>query len=304
MRLNIPAIFVSGGPMEAGKVKHGDVVRSIDLIDAMISAADPRVSDEETAEMERSACPTCGSCSGMFTANSMNCLMEALGLALPGNGTIVATHADRKNAVPAGRLPHRRIGQPLLRAAMTPPRLPRGIATFKAFENAMTLDIAMGGSTNTVLHLLAAAQEGEVPFTMLDIDRLSRSVPNVCKIAPSSATVHVEDVHRAGGVFAILAELDRGGLLHRDVYTVHSSTLGEGIERWDVTRSQDPAVHDFYRAGPGGIRTTEPFSQSARYPSTGSRSREGRNPRRRARLQSRTAASRSFTATSPKRAAS
>ena len=266
MRLNIPAIFVSGGPMEAGKVKHGDVVRSIDLIDAMISAADPRVSDEDTAEMERSACPTCGSCSGMFTANSMNCLMEALGLALPGNGTIVATHADRKNHfLQAGckivELARRYYEHDDVSA------LPRGIASFQAFENAMTLDIAMGGSTNTVLHLLAAAQEGEVPFTMRDIDRLSRRVPNICKIAPSSATVHVEDVHRAGGVFAILAELSRGGLVHRDVYTVHSPTLGDGIDRWDVARSEDPAVQEFYRAGPGGIRTTEPFSQSARYPS-------------------------------------
>ena len=265
MRLNIPAIFVSGGPMEAGKVKHGDVVRSIDLIDAMISAADPRVSDEATAEMERSACPTCGSCSGMFTANSMNCLMEALGLALPGNGTIVATHSDRKNLfLQAGcrivEMARRYYEQNDASA------LPRGIATFDAFENAMTLDIAMGGSTNTVLHLLAAAQEGEVPFTMRDIDRLSRRVPHICKVAPSSATVHVEDVHRAGGVFAILAELDRAGLLHRDVYTVHSSTMGEAINRWDAMHSEDPAVRDFYSAAPGGIRTTEPFSQSARYP--------------------------------------
>jgi dihydroxy-acid dehydratase len=265
MRLNIPAIFVSGGPMEAGKVKHGDVVRSIDLIDAMISAADPKVSDEETAEMERSACPTCGSCSGMFTANSMNCLMEALGLALPGNGTIVATHADRKNLfLQAGcrivELSRRYYEQDDASA------LPRGIATFDAFENAMTLDIAMGGSTNTVLHLLAAAQEGDVPFTMRDIDRLSRRVPNICKIAPSSQTVHVEDVHRAGGVFGILAELDRGGLIHRDAYTVHAPTMGAGIDNQDVTRSQDPAVRDFFRAAPGGIRTTEPFSQSARYP--------------------------------------
>ncbi|HEY3836517.1 MAG TPA: dihydroxy-acid dehydratase, partial [Bryobacteraceae bacterium] len=265
MRLNIPAIFVSGGPMEAGKVKHGDVVRSIDLIDAMISAADPKVTDEETAEMERSACPTCGSCSGMFTANSMNCLMEALGMALPGNGTIVATHADRKNLF-------RQAGCRIVELARRyydkddASALPRGIATFDAFENAMTLDIAMGGSTNTVLHLLAAAQEGDVPFTMRDIDRLSRRVPNVCKVAPSSQTVHVEDVHRAGGVFGILAELDRGGLIHRDVYTVHSPTMGAAIESQDVTRSQEPAMRDFYRAAPGGIRTTEPFSQSARYP--------------------------------------
>jgi dihydroxy-acid dehydratase len=266
MRLNIPVIFVSGGPMEAGKVTHQGVVRSIDLIDAMISAADPRVTDEETADMERSACPTCGSCSGMFTANSMNCLMEALGLALPGNGTIVATHADRK-------MLFQRAGCVIVELAKRyyehddASVLPRSIASFKAFENAMTLDIAMGGSTNTVLHLLAAAQEGEVPFTMRDIDRLSRKTPNICKIAPSSATVHVEDVHRAGGVFAILAELDRAGLLHRDVYTVHSPTMGAGIDRWDVVKSEDSAVRDFYQAAPGGIRTTEPFSQSARYPS-------------------------------------
>ena len=266
MRLNIPVIFVSGGPMEAGKVKQGDTVRSIDLIDAMVSAADPRVSDEDTAEMERSACPTCGSCSGMFTANSMNCLMEALGLALPGNGTIVDTHAVRKTLF-------QRAGCTIVELAKRyyehddASALPRSIASFDAFENAMTLDIAMGGSTNTVLHLLAAAQEGEVPFTMRDIDRLSRKVPNICKIAPSSATVHVEDVHRAGGVFAILGELDRAGLLHRDVYTVHSPSMGHGIDHWDVTRTEDPAVRDFYRAGPGGIRTTEPFSQSARYPS-------------------------------------
>ncbi len=266
MRLNIPVIFVSGGPMEAGKIKQDGIVRSIDLIDAMVKAADPNVSDEDTAEMERSACPTCGSCSGMFTANSMNCLMEALGLALPGNGTIVATHADRKTLF-------QQAGCRIVELSKRyyehddASALPRSIASFKAFENAMTLDIAMGGSTNTVLHLLAAAQEGEVPFTMRDIDRLSRKVPNICKIAPSSATVHVEDVHRAGGVFAILAELDRAGLLHREVYTVHSPTLGDGIDRWDVMRSQDPAVADFFRAAPGGIRTTEPFSQSARYPS-------------------------------------
>ncbi len=266
MRLNIPVIFVSGGPMEAGKIKQDGVVRSIDLIDAMIKAADPSVSDEDTAEMERSACPTCGSCSGMFTANSMNCLMEALGLALPGNGTIVATHADRKTLF-------QQAGCRIVELSKRyyehddASALPRSIASFDAFENAMTLDIAMGGSTNTVLHLLAAAQEGEVPFTMRDIDRLSRKVPNICKIAPSSATVHVEDVHRAGGVFAILAELDRAGLMHRNVYTVHSPTLGDGIDRWDITRSQDPAVQDFYRAAPGGIRTTEPFSQGARYPS-------------------------------------
>jgi dihydroxy-acid dehydratase len=265
LRLNIPTIFISGGPMEAGKVKQGDTVRAVDLIDAMIVAGDPRVSDAETEEFERSACPTCGSCSGMFTANSMNCLMEALGLALPGNGTVVATHADRKELfLEAGRrivdLARRYYEQGDETA------LPRGIATFEAFENAMTLDIAMGGSTNTVLHLLAAAQEGGVPFTMRDIDRLSRRVPNICKVAPSSATVHVEDVHRAGGVVGILAELSRGGLLHRDVHTVHSASMGEAVDRWDVLNTQDPAVTRFYSAAPGGVRTTEAFSQEARYP--------------------------------------
>jgi len=216
-------------------------------------------------EYERSACPTCGSCSGMFTANSMNCLTEALGLALPGNGTVVATHADRKQLfLQAGRtivdLAKRYYEQDDASA------LPRGIATFEAFENAMMLDIAMGGSTNTVLHLLAAAQEGEVPFTMADIDRLSRRVPNLCKVAPSAPAVHVEDVHRAGGIFAILGELDRCGLLHRQTHTVHSPTLGAAIDRMDVAGAVAPAVTEFYRAAPGGIRTTVPFSQSARYP--------------------------------------
>ena len=266
LRLNIPAIFVSGGPMEAGKVQQGDLIRSVDLVDAMIAAADPRVSDEFAGEMERSACPTCGSCSGLFTANSMNCLMEALGLALPGNGTLVATHADRRHLfAQAGRrivdLARRYYEQD--EAGI----LPRGIATFDAFENAMTLDIAMGGSTNTVLHLLAAAHEAEVPFTMRDMDRLSRRVPNLCKVAPSSAEVHVEDVHRAGGIFGILAELARGGLLHTDAHTVHSPTMGDAIEQWDVRSGAagDDAVRQFYRAAPGGVRTTEPFSQSRRY---------------------------------------
>ncbi|MBS1875560.1 MAG: dihydroxy-acid dehydratase [Acidobacteria bacterium] len=264
LRLNIPAIFVSGGPMEAGKVQHSGIVRAIDLIDAMIAAADPKVTDDQTADMERSACPTCGSCSGMFTANSMNCLTEALGLSLPGNGTIVATHGDRKELfLEAGRriveLARRYYEQDDVSAT------PRGIATFEAFENAMTLDIAMGGSTNTVLHLLAAAQEGDVPFTMKDIDRLSRVVPNICKVAPSSATVHVEDVHRAGGVMAILGELDRVGLIHRTSYTVHAATIGDAIEKHDVRRTSDAGVAEFYRAAPGGVRTTEPFSQSARY---------------------------------------
>jgi dihydroxy-acid dehydratase len=264
LRLNIPAIFVSGGPMEAGKVHHGGLVRSVDLVDAMIAAADPRISDEFSSEMERSACPTCGSCSGMFTANSMNCLMEALGLALPGNGTMVATHADRKRLFAEA-------GQRIVDLARRYYEqdesgiLPRGIATFDAFENAMTLDIAMGGSTNTVLHLLAAAHEAEVPFTMRDMDRLSRRVPNLCRVAPSSPDVHVEDVHRAGGVFAILAELDRGGLLHRSAHTVHAATLGAAIDHWDVQGGEDEDVREFYRAAPGGIRTTEPFSQRRRY---------------------------------------
>jgi dihydroxy-acid dehydratase len=265
LRLNIPTVFVSGGPMEAGKVQVGNIVKAVDLIDAMIVAADDKVSDEDVAEYERSACPTCGSCSGMFTANSMNCLTEALGLALPGNGTLVATHAHRKGLfLQAGRtivdLAKRYYEQDDVSV------LPRSIATFEAFENAMTLDIAMGGSTNTVLHLLAAAQEGEVPFTMADIDRLSRHVPHLCKVAPSTPNVHVEDVHRAGGIFGILGELDRAGLLHRDTHTVHSATLGEAIDKLDVKRAVVPAVKEFYRAAPGGVRTTEPFSQSAVYP--------------------------------------
>jgi dihydroxy-acid dehydratase len=265
MRLNIPAVFVSGGPMEAGKVKlAGNIVKAVDLIDAMIVAADDKVSDEDVNEYERSACPTCGSCSGMFTANSMNCLTEALGLSLPGNGTLVATHADRKELfLQAGRtivdLAKRYYEQEDASV------LPRSIASFTAFENAMTLDIAMGGSTNTVLHLLATAQEGEVPFTMADIDRLSRRVPNLCKVAPSAPLVHVEDVHRAGGIFGILAELDRAGLIDRDCFTVHARTLGEAIDKLDVKRAPSAATVEFYRAAPGGIRTTEPFSQSARY---------------------------------------
>jgi dihydroxy-acid dehydratase len=264
LRLNIPVVFVSGGPMEAGKIRRGDTVKALDLIDAMVLAADPAASNAEVDEYERSACPTCGSCSGMFTANSMNCLVEALGLALPGNGTVLATHTDRKELfLQAGRtivdLAKRYYEQD---DATT---LPRSIATFEAFENAMTVDIAMGGSTNTVLHLLAAAQEGEVPFTMTDIDRLSRRVPNLCKVAPSAPAVHLEDVHRAGGIFAILAELDRGGLIHRQTHTVHSPTLGQAIDRWDVKLAAAPAVEEFYRAAPGGVRTTEAFSQSMRY---------------------------------------
>ncbi|WP_298379548.1 dihydroxy-acid dehydratase [Azospirillum sp.] len=265
MRLNIPAIFVSGGPMEAGKVKWRGKVKSVDLIDAMVAAADPTVSDEEAAEMERGSCPTCGSCSGMFTANSMNCLTEALGLSLPGNGTILATHADRKELfLRAGRVAVdlcRRWYQEEDASA-----LPRSIASKAAFENAMTLDIAMGGSTNTVLHILAAAQEGAIDFTMADIDRLSRRVPNVCKVAPAISDVHIEDVHRAGGIFGILGELDRAGLLNRETPTVHAPTLGDAIDRWDVIRTDDPAVHTLYKAAPGGIPTVVPFSQERRWP--------------------------------------
>jgi dihydroxy-acid dehydratase len=266
LRLNVPTIFVSGGPMEAGKVKWSDGrTQSLDLVDAMVMAADSKVSDEDVQAVERSACPTCGSCSGMFTANSMNCLTEALGFALPGNGTVVATHADRKELfLEAGR---RIVG--LARefyerdnAAV----LPRQIATFQAFENAVALDIAMGGSTNTVLHLLAAAKEAEVNFTMADIDRMSRKVPNLCKVAPALSTVHIEDVHRAGGIVGILAELDRGGLLHRDCATVHAPTLGAAIDRWDITKSTDAATQEFFRAAPGGIPTTVAFSQNRRYP--------------------------------------
>jgi dihydroxy-acid dehydratase len=266
MRLNIPTVFVSGGPMEAGKVKWQDGhVQSVDLIDAMIVAGDDKVSDEEVLNVERSACPTCGSCSGMFTANSMNCLTEALGLSFPGNGTIVATHADRKELfLQAGR----RIVE-LAREFYEKDNvhvLPRSIATFKAFENAIALDIAMGGSTNTVLHLLAAAKEAGVDFTMKDIDRMSRKVPNLCKVAPAIATVHIEDVHRAGGIMGILGELDRAGILHRDCSTVHAPTLGEAIDRWDVSRNHDAKTHEFYRAAPGGVPTQVAFSQNRRYP--------------------------------------
>jgi dihydroxy-acid dehydratase len=264
LRLNIPAIFVSGGPMEAGKVMHGGKSKTVDLIDAMVLAADPKATDAEVDEYEHSACPTCGSCSGMFTANSMNCLNEALGLAQPGNGTIVATHADREQLfLQAGRtivdLARRYYEHDDLTA------LPRGIATFQAFENAMTLDISMGGSTNTVLHLLAAAQEAQVPFTMADIDRLSRRVPNLCKVAPSAPNVHLEDVHRAGGIMAILGELDRAGLLHREAHTVYAPTLGQALDTLDVKRGVDPVVDEFFRAAPGGVRTTVAFSQSKRY---------------------------------------
>ena len=264
MRLNIPAVFVSGGPMEAGKTKLAK--HRLDLVDAMIMAADPKVDDETVAAVERSACPTCGSCSGMFTANSMNCLTEALGLSLPGNGTLLATHADRQKLFEeAGRL----IVQLARRhyEQNDASVLPRSVASFAAFENAMSLDIAMGGSTNTILHLLAAAEEARVPFTMKDIDRLSRRVPQLCKVAPSTQKYHVEDVHRAGGVMAILGELDRAGLLDTTARTVHSSSLGAALAAWDVRGTDAPGVHELYRAGPAGIPTQQAFSQSTRWPS-------------------------------------
>jgi dihydroxy-acid dehydratase len=264
LRLNIPAVFVSGGPMEAGKVmKDGELI-AIDLIDAMVAGADSSVSDEEAAEYERSACPTCGSCSGMFTANSMNCLTEALGLSLPGNGSVLATHSDRKELfLEAGRLVVELCKRYYDQDDSSV--LPRSVANFQAFENAITLDIAMGGSTNTVLHLLAAAHEAEVDFTMADIDRLSRRVPNLCKVAPSVPDVHLEDVHRAGGIMAILGELNRAGLLHNSVPTVHSKTMQEALSRWDIAQAEDEKVKEFYRAAPGGVRTTVAFSQSRRY---------------------------------------
>ncbi len=266
MRVNIPTIFVSGGPMEAGKVQLQGQTIHLDLVDAMVKAADSAVSDADLAEIERSACPTCGSCSGMFTANSMNCLTLALGLSLPCNGTLVATHADRKELfLKAGRqiveLCHRYYERDDASA------LPRGIATFKAFENAITLDVAMGGSTNTVLHLLAIAQEAGVDFTMADIDRISRKVPCLCKVAPATDKFHVEDVHRAGGIFGILGELNRSGLLHADVPTVHSKTIGEGLDIWDVMhRAGDLSVYEFFRAAPGGVKTQTAFSQNRRFP--------------------------------------
>jgi dihydroxy-acid dehydratase len=264
LRLNIPTVFVSGGPMEAGKVSLAGKTRAVDLVDAMVMAADSRQTEADVQAMERSACPTCGSCSGMFTANSMNCLVEALGLALPGNGTVLATHADRKRLfVEAAHL----IVDLAKRCYEQDDTsvLPRGIATFKAFENAMTLDIAMGGSTNTVLHLLAAAYEAKVDFTMRDIDRLSRRVPVLCKVSPSVPDVHVEDVHRAGGVMGILGALDRAGLIERSVATVHSETLAEALDRWDISRTRSETVRTFYRAAPGGVPTTVAFSQDRRY---------------------------------------
>ena len=264
LRLNIPVVFVSGGPMEAGKVTIDDVEHAVDLIDAMIAAANDKISDEDVARYERSACPTCGSCSGMFTANSMNCLTEALGLALPGNGSVLATHKDREKLfLQAGRVVVDLCRRYYEQDDETV--LPRNIANFAAFENAMTLDISMGGSTNTVLHLLAAAHEGEVDFTMKDIDRLSRRVPVLCKVAPSVANVHMEDVHRAGGIMSILGELDRGGLINRDCATVHAPTIAAALDLWDIGRTKDEAVKTFFRAAPGGVPTQVAFSQENRY---------------------------------------
>ncbi|PHS24090.1 MAG: dihydroxy-acid dehydratase [Methylophaga sp.] len=266
LRLNVPVIFVSGGPMEAGKTKLAGKDVKLDLVDAMVMAADENVSDEEVDRVERSACPTCGSCSGMFTANSMNCLTEALGLSLPGNGSLLATHADRKELfLEAGRtivdLAKRYYEQDDESA------LPRSIASKAAFENAVTLDVAMGGSTNTVLHLLAAAHEGKVDFTMSDIDRISRKVPNLCKVAPATPEYHMEDVHRAGGVFSILAELAEGGLIHTDLPTVHTATMGEAIATWCIVRGNNEVAKQRYLAGPAGIPTQVAFSQSTRWPS-------------------------------------
>ncbi len=266
LRLNIPAVFVSGGPMEAGKVTINNREKHLDLVDAMVMAADDRESDEDVAAVERSACPTCGSCSGMFTANSMNCLAEALGLALPGNGSLLATHADRRELfLEAGRLVVKISKRYYEHDDESV--LPRSIATFKAFENAMALDIAMGGSTNTVLHLLACAQEAGVDFTMNDIDRMSRKVPNLCKVAPAVQHYHMEDVHRAGGVIGILSELDRGGLIHRDTPTIHAPTLGAALDANDVMNEANTAPREMFRAAPGGIPTQEAFSQSERWKS-------------------------------------
>ncbi|UAK72563.1 dihydroxy-acid dehydratase [Aeromonas enteropelogenes] len=265
LRINIPVIFVSGGPMEAGKTKLSDQIIKLDLVDAMIQGADPKVSDAQSEQVERSACPTCGSCSGMFTANSMNCLTEALGLSQPGNGSLLATHADREQLFKLA-------GQRIVTLAKRwyeqddASALPRNIATKAAFENAMALDIAMGGSTNTVLHLLAAAQEAGVDFTMADIDRMSRKVPQLCKVAPSTQKYHMEDVHRAGGVVAILGQLEKAGLVHGDTRNVLGTSLVELLAEYDVSRQPSQEVVDFYRAGPAGIRTTKAFSQDCRWP--------------------------------------
>ena len=264
LRLNIPAVFVSGGPMEAGKVVLSGVTKALDLVDAMVAAADDNISDSDVSAIEKAACPTCGSCSGMFTANSMNCLTEALGLSLPGNGSTLATHSDRKRLfVEAGHLVvdlARRYYEQNDESV-----LPRNVASFGAFENAMTLDIAMGGSTNTVLHILAAAHEAGIDFTMKDIDRLSRRVPCLSKVAPAKSDVHMEDVHRAGGIMAILGELDKGGLINRDLPTVHTRTLGEALDRWDISRTNSESVREFFRAAPGGVPTQVAFSQSSRW---------------------------------------
>ena len=264
MRLNIPTIFVSGGPMEAGKTKLAN--HNLDLVDAMVIAVDESASDEKVEEFERSACPTCGSCSGMFTANSMNCLTEALGLSLPGNGSLLATHSARRDLFLSA-------GRTIVSLAKKyyesndESVLPRSIANVKAFENAMTLDIAMGGSTNTILHLLAAVHEGMIDFSLSDIDKLSRKVPQLCKVAPSTPNYHMEDVHRAGGVMGILGELNRAGLIHNDLPTVHSASLKEALEKWDVMVTHDEKVNEFYKAGPAGIPTQTAFSQSTRWPS-------------------------------------
>ena len=264
MRLDIPVVFVSGGPMEAGKVEIDGIERAVDLVDAMVEAANPDRSDAEVQAFEENACPTCGSCSGMFTANSMNCLAEALGLALPGNGSTLATHSDRESLF-------KQAGHKIVELTKqyyedgNKSVSARGIATKAAFENAMTLDIAMGGSTNTILHLLAIANEAEVDFTVFDIDRLSRTTPCLCKVAPAIANVHMEDVHRAGGIFGILGEMSRAGLMDATVSTIHAPTMAEAIQKWDVTISNDPAVHQLFKAAPGGVRTTQAFSQSSRY---------------------------------------
>ena len=263
LRLNIPVVFVSGGPMEAGKTKLSE--HKLDLVDAMVIAADDNASDEKVAEYERSACPTCGSCSGMFTANSMNCLTEAIGLSLPGNGTTLATHADRENLfLEAARLIVKNAKRYYEEDDESV--LPRNIASFKAFENAVTLDIVMGGSTNTILHLLAAAQEAELDFDMREIDRLSRIVPQLCKVAPNTPDYHIEDVHRAGGIMGILGEIDRAGLLHNDIPTVHSATMKDALDQWDIMRNPSPEVVEFYKAGPAGIPTQTAFSQATRWP--------------------------------------
>ncbi|WP_432696099.1 dihydroxy-acid dehydratase [Marinobacterium sp. YM272] len=266
MRLNIPTIFVSGGPMEAGRVQLAEQVLRIDPVDAYVAGVNPAVDADEALKIEQSACPTCGSCSGMFTANSMNCLNEALGLALPGNGSMLATHADRRELFLQAS---RRIVEITKRhyEQNDDSVLPRNIANRAAFHNAMTMDIAMGGSTNTILHLLAAAQEGEINFTLADIDRLSREVPHLCKVSPATADYYMEDVHRAGGVFGILGELDRAKLLSTQVSTVHSATLAEALDKWDICRTDNAEVETFYRAGPAGIRTTEAFSQECRWDS-------------------------------------